>query len=127
MNETINQYQKKAVEAIQEYRNELLKEFLLTTKKMCDEFDILCSTGIDKKRYICFEDVEVDQDICYTVLNRDDSLKSQVALQSISNDDNPIERFNEITQKLYEYDEFQEMEDLVMEYMNAKLAEDMIS
>lgn len=129
MDTTLKLYQKKAIEALQQYRNEILKEFLLASKKMCNEIDALCSTGVDKKRYICLEGVEVEQDICYTVLSRVEILAISAALKN--NDNEVIERFREITEKfdtkdLYEYDEFCKMEDLASKDKDAQLAQNMI-
>lgn len=127
MNGATIQCKEKAIEAIQEYRNELLKEFWQVAKRMREELAILCSTGIDKKRYVCFENVEIEQDICYTVLNRESLMKFKATLDDMTGDD-AIEQFHNITEeyedlKLYEYGEFTEMEDLELADMDAKNAQ----
>lgn len=127
MNEATMQCKGRAIEAIREYRNELLKEFWQVAKKMREELAILCSTGIDKKRYVCFEDVEVEQDIYYTILNRKSLMKFKAALDDMTEDD-AIEQFHNITKeykdlKLYDYEEFTEMEELELADMAAKNAQ----
>ncbi len=125
MNETIRSSREKATKAIQEYRDELLKEFLFKRLKLSKEFESLIENGVDERRHIYLEDVDVDRSIYYYNLDRESVVELKYVLDSMDKT-NAIQNFDGFIKKepwssiMFEYENFLDMTELSTEYICAE-------
>lgn len=125
MNETIRSSREKATKAIQEYRDELLKEFLFKGLKLSKEFESLIENGVDECRHIYLEDVDVDRSIYYYNLDRESVAELKYVLDSMDKT-NAIQNFDGFIKKepwssiMFEYENFLDMTELSTEYICAE-------
>lgn len=131
MNEAITKSKENAAKAIMVYRNELLKEFLLLKEELSKKICILCETGIDRERWVCFENVEVEQDICYTVFERSKVIELKESLKKM-NEENAMHIFRKffsmhVIADLCVYDEFADMVEILDADYSAQSALDLLN
>lgn len=85
MTERIRTSKEKAAMAIREYRNELLKEFLIKSASLSQKLLALIQNGVDDERHVCLEDADVDMEShYYTVLNRETVSELKAVLDNMN-------------------------------------------
>lgn len=127
MNEAIRVSKGKAAKAVQEYRNEILKEFLLKSKSLSKKLIVLIENSVDDERHVCLEDADVNMEFYYyTVLNRKNVSELKAVLDNM-NESNAIESFETFTSNsraklsdMLDYQDYVEMEDLAQEYKESE-------
>lgn len=127
MNEAIRVSKGKAAKAVQEYRNEILKEFLLKSTSLSQKLSVLIENSVDDERHVCLEDADVNMEFYYyTVLNRKNVSELKAVLDNM-NERNAIESFETFTSNsrtkqsdMLDYQDYVEMEHLALEYKESE-------
>ena len=127
MNKAVRDSKEKAAKAVQEYRNELLKEFLIKSASLSQKLSVLIQNGVDDERHVCLEDADVDMEShYYTVLNRENVSELKAVLDNM-NESNAIESFETFTSNsrtkladMLDYQDYVEIEDLAQEYKESE-------
>ena len=127
MNEAIRVSKGKAAKAVQEYRNEILKEFLLKSTSLSQKLSVLIENSVDDERHVCLEDADVNMEFYYyTVLNRRNVSELKAVLDNM-NERNAIESFETFTSNsrtkqsdMLDYQDYVEMEHLALEYKESE-------
>lgn len=115
MNEAIRVSKEKAAKALQEYQNELLKEFLLKATSLSEKLTELIQKGVDNKYHVCLIDEEADMDYYYIFLNRKDIIEFKALLDNMKNE-NAIKMFENFhnTKDCFDdiYNSYSDLEDM---------------
>ncbi len=127
MNEAIRVSKGKAAKAVHEYRNEILKEFLLKSTSLSQKLSVLIENSVDDERHVCLEDADVNMEFYYyTVLNRKNVSELKAVLDNM-NERNAIESFETFTSNsrtkqsdMLDYQDYVEMEHLALEYKESE-------
>lgn len=127
--EKITQCREKAKEALVQYRNALLEEFLLLSQKVYEKLDILCEKEIDEEYQIGLEGTKVRPERTggfYAILEREAIEEFKRNLNNLQEmEGNEIFRLFEFIERQEEwckYQEFHDMSKLLFEMAEAEKA-----
>lgn len=136
MNETtLETLRRNAQRVTKKYRDELLKKFLLSAKKLNSELNKLCETSIDEEHFIYLKDAGIAADKgYYKAWNREMVCQFIQVLEEIeANEEEAIKIFsdafkqnNDYYQLAY-YEAFEEMYQLMESAQDVKFALDFLN
>lgn len=90
---------KEAKAALERCREEILEEFLRVAKEISKDMEMLCETGVDHERYICFEGHETEcADYYHIIQSRTSFTDVKKVLDSMQNKD-AFQLYKDITAK----------------------------
>ena len=123
----------KAINAIREYKEDLLKEFLNKAKTVSKDLENLNKLGYDEKRNVRIEGKTNVNGKCFNEVNQS-MLCDIIAVLRDMKDKNGAEAIKmfekaytvDVEANLYKYNELEEMSDLAFTYTNTQYMENLL-